>query len=453
MAVPTQLSDLSATAASNSPAGSDTVGTTMDDYLRAHASIIARIAAGTDKIAPAGVTGTAAVLSQIREKLTAARTYYVRTDGSDSNTGLANNAGGAFLTIQKAVDTVSDSLDLSGYDVVIQVADGTYTAGATASGPWVGEGNVYILGNTTTPANCIINTTSADCFFASEGATFSPRGFKITTTTSGAALKAYLNSYISFQKIDFGACAASHIECGTSSAIIADGNYSIAGGAVSHMHCGSPGAIVHGTITVTITGTPAFSAYFAGVAQGSITCMTTTWTGSATGVRFLAHKGGVIDVGAGTITTLPGDVAGYSDVGGVYACTTGTQDAQYFGGPSTAPAFEVVPVSGQDNHLVATASNGGNPTLSASGGNIGLGGAVVCAGSIQSLSGQATPAGGGVGLAWLIGSGGIGIYFGSGAPSVSAARGSLYLRTDNGANTSLYINRDGGTTWAAVTSA
>lgn len=51
MAVPTQLSDLSATAASNSPAGSDTVGTTMDDYLRAHASIIARISAGTDALA------------------------------------------------------------------------------------------------------------------------------------------------------------------------------------------------------------------------------------------------------------------------------------------------------------------------------------------------------------------------------------------------------------------
>lgn len=65
MAVPTKLSDLSATAASNSPAGTDTVGTTMDDYLRAIQSIIARIAAGTDALtllkigdttAPAGKT-------------------------------------------------------------------------------------------------------------------------------------------------------------------------------------------------------------------------------------------------------------------------------------------------------------------------------------------------------------------------------------------------------------
>jgi hypothetical protein len=45
-----------------------------------------------------------------------------------------------------------------------------------------------------------------------------------------------------------------------------------------------------------------------------------------------------------------------------------------------------------------------------------------------------------------------GIYFGSGAPTVNAAKGSLYLRSDGSTTTSrAYINTDGATTWTAIT--
>ena len=47
-----------------------------------------------------------------------------------------------------------------------------------------------------------------------------------------------------------------------------------------------------------------------------------------------------------------------------------------------------------------------------------------------------------------------GIYLGSGAPTVSAAKGSLYLRSDGSStSTRLYSNSDGATTWVAVTTA
>jgi hypothetical protein len=65
----------------------------------------------------------------------------------------------------------------------------------------------------------------------------------------------------------------------------------------------------------------------------------------------------------------------------------------------------------------------------------------------------ATPVGGNNATGFFMGTDGIQIIWGSGAPTASCARGSLYIRTDNGASTSLYVNRDGATTWAAITSA
>jgi hypothetical protein len=48
---------------------------------------------------------------------------------------------------------------------------------------------------------------------------------------------------------------------------------------------------------------------------------------------------------------------------------------------------------------------------------------------------------------------GMGVYIGSGAPTVAAAKGSIYLRSDGSStSTRLYVS-DGGTTWIAVTTA
>ena len=49
---------------------------------------------------------------------------------------------------------------------------------------------------------------------------------------------------------------------------------------------------------------------------------------------------------------------------------------------------------------------------------------------------------------------GMGIYVGSGAPTVAAAKGSLYLRSDgSGTADRAYINTNGSTTWTALTTA
>lgn len=75
--------------------------------------------------------------------------------------------------------------------------------------------------------------------------------------------------------------------------------------------------------------------------------------------------------------------------------------------------------------------------------------------SFLALAGTAIPAGGitGAGMK-LSATTNFGIFFGSGAPTLSAAQGSLYLRSDGaGVNSRLYVNTDGSTTWTSITSA
>ena len=102
-------------------------------------------------------------------------------------------------------------------------------------------------------------------------------------------------------------------------------------------------------------------------------------------------------------------------------------------------------------HTGTTVSVSGNIT----GGNV-LSGAVVSAvGAATILSGTAVPAGGTTGAGYKFSSvANLGVFFGSGAPTLSAAQGSLYLRTDGSStSTRMYVNTNGSTTWTAVTTA
>jgi hypothetical protein len=70
------------------------------------------------------------------------------------------------------------------------------------------------------------------------------------------------------------------------------------------------------------------------------------------------------------------------------------------------------------------------------------------------LLGKTTPAGGSTGLGIRMGTAVMNITWGSGAPTLSAAQGSLYLRTDGSStSTRAYINTNGSTTWTAITTA
>lgn len=253
-----------------------------------------------------------------REILSADRIYYVRTDGSDANSGLANTAGGAFLTMQKAIDVVFGTLDLYGYNVTIQLGDGTYSAGLSVSAPQVGKGTITVQGNNASPGNTIVSTTAADCVYVGKGAALLIKDMELRTTTSGFCLDADQGGFINFQNLRFGA-AVWHMVAKDGGHILATGDYAITGGGTGHHNSQSGGTIRVASRTVTIGGTPAFSNTFASVSLGAtLLAFSNTYSGAATGKRYaIASNGQVFTNGAAT-TYLPGDTAGTTATGGQY---------------------------------------------------------------------------------------------------------------------------------------
>lgn len=245
----------------------------------------------------------------IRDRLTASRTYYVDvTNGSDSNDGLASGAGHAFQTIQKAADVIA-GLDINTHNVTVNVADGTYTAGASVLGPWLGSGSVTFVGNTTTPANVIINPASGACFQATGG------GF---ITVSGMTLKGQFgllsqrgSRIYGTTSLVFGAASAYHVYANGGQVILFN-NYTINGGAGVHLLCDSAGQISATNLAITLTGTPAFPSSYAnaGGVGSSIIGYSCTWTGSATGPRFSVQQGALINSNGGGTSYFPGNSAG-----------------------------------------------------------------------------------------------------------------------------------------------
>lgn len=275
----------------------------------------------------ASVARTALGLASVpREVLTAARTYYVRTDGSDSNNGLANTSGGAFLTVQKAIDTAV-ALDLATYDVTIQLGAGTYSvSGGNELKSIVGAGKIIIVGDETTPANVTVTqtgspTNSQGCFsaFGVKGL-YSLRGMKLTSATSpGYGINISGGSRIEFQNMNFGAITTYHVRAVDGATLEVTGNYTISGGALGHIVVSS-GVVRCQSRTITLSGTPAFSGQFASAtAIGYFVASSLTFSGSATGPRYSATLNGVINTAGGGASYFPGDSAGSTATGGQYA--------------------------------------------------------------------------------------------------------------------------------------
>ena len=122
-----------------------------------------------------------------REILVANRTYYIRTDGSDSNNGLSNTSGGAWLTIAHA-NSVIATLDKNGYNVEVYMGAGTWTEEFIPK-LGIGDGTVKWYGTLS-----LDNTASSATVAAGSGGTAGT----VTKTGqyTGKTLKGYLAYFV-----------------------------------------------------------------------------------------------------------------------------------------------------------------------------------------------------------------------------------------------------------------
>ena len=266
-----------------------------------------------------GINWAIVDLSGMRIKLATNTNYYVATTGNDSTGN--GSSGSPWLTIQHALNYVSNNLDLSGYTVTINVADGTYAA-VSISNPFVGDGTVILSGDVTTPANCFISSSSSSCIAVVNKATLTVRGFKVSTS-NGSGLSADLGGSITVMgAMEFGACSNAHVYSGRLSDIEFVGStpYKISGAAANHIQCASNSHVEVNSQTITISGTLNFSGgfvllYYCAVLE----CSSCTYTGGTiTGTRYIVSTNSVINTSGGGPTYFPGNSAGVATSGGQY---------------------------------------------------------------------------------------------------------------------------------------
>ena len=116
-----------------------------------------------------------------------------------------------------------------------------------------------------------------------------------------------------------------------------------------------------------------------------------------------------------------------------------------FNGPVRSEnGFQTISIDGTTGAVTVTGTFGAATQVAS----------LAATGNVTADSASALVAGGASAFIATNTSGGMGIYVGSGAPTVAAAKGSLYLRSDgSGFADRAYINSNGSTTWTALSTA
>jgi hypothetical protein len=273
-----------------------------------------------------------AIQSLGRIKLTTTLNMYVAANGDDTNNGLTLTT--PLKTLQQAIWIIYGKYDLAAQTVIVNVGNGTYTAGASHSLPL--NGFIKFIGNPINPSLCKIQLTAGgNCFAAGNSAYLWINGFALEAqhgtaanpiwSTADIGLWSGNGAILLYENIAFGPMTYAHMWTGNGAEISVPSEhtkYSIYGGAVHHM-VASNGSVVSVASTIcTITGVPAFSGAFAYAdAAGYIWAPFATYNppsgpiGAATGTKYFSFNGSLVNTNGGGPNFFPGSLDGISTTG------------------------------------------------------------------------------------------------------------------------------------------
>lgn len=234
-------------------------------------------------------------------------TFYVRSDGSDGNSGLANTADHAFATLGGAMSVVSASFR----EANIVIGAGTFGGGVAT-----GDCQLTISG-------AGAGATTIESAVAYGGAKVAIYDVKFVGTTENALRASGAGSCIFAELVEFGAVTGGHIvsELGGQ---IELGDYDVSGGCSSgaHMTPKTSGTILATGVTSLLANvTMANGWVHCPRAHGSVEFSGASFSlggYTVTGKRYDIQACSVCDTNGGGASFLPGTVAGTTVTGGQY---------------------------------------------------------------------------------------------------------------------------------------
>lgn len=259
--------------------------------------------AGAKRLSITAVAGQAGGL-RLKQQLT----FYVRTDGSDTNHGMSGNSAEAFASLPHAVAVAQAITE----DAVINVGAGVFSH-AFASRP----GLVSIIGEG-------VGVTSLSHVKAFGGATLHVGKCHISGGYGGAAISSFdAGSLVSFDDVAFSATPYGHIRAFGGGSISA-GGYTVSGGCsgAPHIDVGplsQYAAYGEATFSDDVTFSGGWVAINQGLALADFSQATFNLGGhTVTGLRYTVRGPGLVDTGGAGENALPGSLPGSLTGGGQY---------------------------------------------------------------------------------------------------------------------------------------